>query len=53
MAKELLYTGRKISAQEAKEIGLVSRVVPQENLIAEAEALLAEIFKQAPIGKSF
>lgn len=53
MAKELLYTGRKINAQQAKEIGLVSRVVPQENLMAEAEALMAEIFKQAPIAVKY
>lgn len=31
-AKELVFTGRTIKAQEAKEIGLVTQVVPKEQL---------------------
>lgn len=49
MAKEMLYTGRKISAQEAKEIGLVNRVVPDEVLMDEVIAVMEEICKNAPI----
>jgi enoyl-CoA hydratase len=31
-AKEMIYTGMRINADEAKEIGLVNQVVPKENL---------------------
>ena len=35
-AAEILYTGRKVFADEAKEIGLVNRIVPKEELINES-----------------
>ena len=38
-AMEMLLTGRYVSADEAKALGLVNRVVPAENLDAETEAL--------------
>ncbi|MCI5837538.1 MAG: enoyl-CoA hydratase-related protein [Veillonellaceae bacterium] len=38
MAKELLYTAEFISAEEALRIGLVNRVVPQEELLPTALA---------------
>ncbi len=34
-AKELVYTGKMIKADEAKEIGLVNQVVPQASLMDE------------------
>lgn len=36
-AKELVYTGRMVKAEEAREIGLVNSVVPLESLLEEAE----------------
>ncbi len=42
-AAELLYTGRILSAREALEYGLVSRVVPDDALIPTARALAREI----------
>ena len=43
MAAELSFTGRTIDAAEALRIGLVSRVVPHEQLLPEAKALAAQI----------
>jgi enoyl-CoA hydratase len=36
LAKEILYTGRTVSAAEALRIGLVNQVVPPEKLLDEA-----------------
>jgi enoyl-CoA hydratase len=42
-----------ISAQEAYRIGLVNEVVPTTGLIARAEAILRQIFANAPMGVKF
>ncbi len=42
-AKELIFTGRKISAGEALSIGLVNRVVSQDRLFDEAMTLARDI----------
>ncbi len=42
-AAEIMYTGRVLSAQEALEFGLVSRVVPDDELMPTARALAREI----------
>jgi enoyl-CoA hydratase len=42
-AKEMIYTGRIVNAQEAERIGLVNRVVPHEKLMDEAMALARQI----------
>ena len=42
-ALELILTGESISAQEAYHLGLVNRVVPAEQLAAEAETLVAKL----------
>lgn len=48
--KELVYTGRRISAAEAYEYGLVEKVVPREELMAEAMGLARSIAKRGPLG---
>ena len=48
IAKELIFTGRNVRADEAKEIGLVNKVVPQADLMDEVLSLANQITKQAP-----
>jgi enoyl-CoA hydratase len=48
--KELVYTGRRISAAEAYEYGLVEKVVPSEALMEEALGLAKSIAKRGPLG---
>ncbi|MBI2329508.1 MAG: enoyl-CoA hydratase/isomerase family protein [Chloroflexi bacterium] len=48
-ALELILTARTISAEEACEIGLVTKVVAQEKLAAEVETLARAIAGKAPI----
>lgn len=44
-AKELIYTGKIINAQEAERIGLVNRVIPHDKLWEEAMAMARQIAK--------
>jgi enoyl-CoA hydratase len=48
-AAELLYTGRVIDAATAKELRLVSRVVPHEQLLPTALELAREIAANPPL----
>jgi enoyl-CoA hydratase/carnithine racemase len=47
-AKEMLFTGRKMTASEAEKIGMVNRVVPLDDLRSETRALAAEIATKHP-----
>src|ERR687889_186053 len=48
-ALELLLTGAMIDAQEAWRIGLVNRVVPADQLLAESERLIRTILENGPL----
>ncbi|SFR07885.1 enoyl-CoA hydratase-related protein [Desulfoscipio geothermicus] len=48
-AKELIFTGRKISAREAYELGLANYVVPADNLMEKTMEIMLEITKNGPI----
>jgi 2-(1,2-epoxy-1,2-dihydrophenyl)acetyl-CoA isomerase len=48
MAKELLYSGRVVEAQEAKDIGLLNRLVPSSQLLSIAHDLAKTIAQNTP-----
>jgi len=48
-ALELMYTAELIDAPKAQRIGLVSRVVPPDDLMKIAKELAAKIVQQAPL----
>ena len=49
VALELIVTAEPLSAERAREIGLVNRVAPKAELLAQARALAAVIAKNAPL----
>jgi 2-(1,2-epoxy-1,2-dihydrophenyl)acetyl-CoA isomerase len=48
-ALEILYIGRRLGGEEAQRIGLVDRLVPNEEIRDQAHALAAEIAASAPL----
>jgi enoyl-CoA hydratase/carnithine racemase len=52
VAAELMLTGRFLHAPRAEALGLVSKIVPAEQLEAEAQALVEEMHAATPLGLS-
>ena len=50
LASELLLTGRFIDAQRAQQVGLVSQIVAQEELLSAGRSLAQEILGNSPVG---
>ncbi|MGD9843009.1 MAG: enoyl-CoA hydratase-related protein [Steroidobacteraceae bacterium] len=49
LAKEMLFTGQRYSADDAQRIGLVHRVVPSTDLDTAVDALCQTIAQNAPL----
>ncbi len=48
-AREMIYTGRLIKAQEALAYGLINRIVPEESLMDEALKLASKIGEKSAL----
>jgi enoyl-CoA hydratase len=48
-AKEMIFTGKIIDAQEAERIGLVQQVVPHDQVLAAARELAGQMIEKAPV----
>jgi len=48
-ALEMMFSGELIDAEEAERIGLISRIVPQEQLMDKARELARKLMKGAPL----
>jgi len=49
VAKELIFSGDMVDAQESLRIGLVNKVVPKDKLMEEAMALAKKIVSKGPL----
>jgi methylglutaconyl-CoA hydratase len=50
MAKELMFTGRRVSASDALKYGIVNHAVPSGSALDKAIEIANEIAKNGPIG---
>ena len=44
-AKEMIFTGRSVTAMEALQMGLINKVVPQDKLKEATEDFITELLK--------
>lgn len=49
-AKELIYTGSNVAAEEAYRIGLLNKVTTAEDLLEETKVMAKKIMKNSPLG---
>ncbi|HVN12676.1 MAG TPA: enoyl-CoA hydratase-related protein [Kineosporiaceae bacterium] len=49
-AAELIYTARRLTAQEAGQLGVVDRVVPAGEALVAAHAIASTIARNSPVG---
>jgi enoyl-CoA hydratase/carnithine racemase len=49
-AKDLILTGRRVGANEALSLGLISRVFPHDRLMMETRKLAAEMMERSSVG---
>ena len=49
VAAELLLTGKHITAQEAKEVGLIGHVVPDGSALEKAKEIATQICQNGPL----
>lgn len=52
-AKELIFSAKILSAQEAYEFGIVNKVCKPEELMSSAKATAGEIVKKGPVAVAF
>jgi cyclohexa-1,5-dienecarbonyl-CoA hydratase len=52
-AAEVILTGKTFAAREAEAMGLVTRVVPDEEVPAAVEALLTDLSRKSPVALRF
>ena len=53
VAKEMIYTAKNYTAQEAKELGFVSKVVEPEELLPTCKEMLSTIVERAPLAVKY
>ncbi|HSP77830.1 MAG TPA: enoyl-CoA hydratase-related protein, partial [Myxococcaceae bacterium] len=51
-AKELIFTGERVDAAKAREIGLVLEVLPADQLLAHCKGVAEKILKNGPLAVS-
>ncbi|HMF31922.1 MAG TPA: enoyl-CoA hydratase-related protein, partial [Candidatus Lokiarchaeia archaeon] len=52
-AAEIIYTGKNVDATEADRIGLVSRVVPDDQLLDAALEMAINLLDKSPLGLKY